>query len=105
MGDASAVLPRRRILFLLYRFPYPLIGGDRVKTYHLLKHFAKIADVDLITLDESSEITAEYVKELKGVAKLLIAEDARIIMQERATQKFRLTPQYIVRKIDAKRLK
>lgn len=171
----APVLPRRRILFLLYRFPYPLVGGDRVKPYHLLKHFAKIADVDLITMDESSEITperlahiqqfanveivpfdkkkanfrilkglvssrpiehsyyyasemqqavnraatskeydlivcfflrtAEYVKELKGVAKLLIAEDARIIMQERATQKFKLTPEYLVRKIDAKRLK
>lgn len=160
---------------MLYRFPYPLIGGDRVKPYHLLKHFAKIADVDLITMDESSDITperlahirqfanvevvpfdrtkanlriikglfgsrpiehnyyyshemqeavnraattkeydlivcfflrtAEYVKELKGVAKLLIAEDARVIMQERATEKFRLTPQYVVRKIDAMRLK
>ncbi len=174
-GDASAVLPRRRILFLLYRFPFPLIGGDRVKPYHLLRHFAKIADVDLITLDESSDITperlahvqqfanveivpfdkrkakfrilkglagsrpiehnyyysaemqhavnraatskeydlivcfflrtAEYVKELKGFAKLLIAEDARVIMQERATQKFKLSPEYLIRKIDAKRLK
>jgi glycosyltransferase involved in cell wall biosynthesis len=172
---AAPVLPRRRILFLLYRFPYPLIGGDRVKPYHLLRHFAKIADVDLITLDESSEITperlahiqqfakvevvpfdkgkatmrvlsgllgsrpiehnyyysadmqqavnravtskeydlivcfflrtAEYVKGLKGAAKLLIAEDARVIMQERATEKIRLTPQYLVRKIDSKRLK
>lgn len=169
------MLPRRRILFLLYRFPFPLIGGDRVKPYHLLRHFAKIADVDLITLDESSDITperlahvqqfanveivpfdkrkakfrilkglagsrpiehnyyysaemqhavnraatskeydlivcfflrtAEYVKELKGVAKLLIAEDARVIMQERATQKFKLSPEYLIRKIDAKRLK
>lgn len=176
LAAVAPVLPRRRILFLLYRFPYPLIGGDRVKPYHLLRHFAKIADVDLITLDESNEATperlahiqqfaksievvpfdkkkaamrivsgilgsrpiehsyyhsaemqqavnravtskeydlivcfflrtAEYVKDLKGAAKLLIAEDARIIMQERATEKFRLTPQYLVRKIDAKRLK
>ncbi|HET6512975.1 MAG TPA: glycosyltransferase [Candidatus Kapabacteria bacterium] len=170
----APVLPRRRILFLLYRFPWPLVGGDKVKPYHLLRHFAEIADVDIIATDESNDITpegfahiqqfanleiipfdktkaklrilkglagsrpiehnyyyssemhsavnravtskeydlivcfflrtAEYVKDLK-IAKLLIAEDARVIMQERASRKFKLTPEYLVRKIDAKRLK
>lgn len=170
----APVTPKRRILFLLYRFPFPLIGGDRVKAFHLLRHFAEIVDVDLITMDEASEITdegmkqvsqyanveivhfnklkanlrivtglfsskpiehsyyysnemqqavnraisskeydlivsfflrtAEYVKDLK-LAKLLIAEDARVIMQERASEKFSFSPEYFVRRIDAKRLK
>src|SRR6184192_4095892 len=27
---------RPRVLFLSYRFPYPLIGGDRIKSYYLV---------------------------------------------------------------------
>ena len=169
-----------RILFLSYRFPYPLIGGDRIKAYHLIRHLSKSAHVDLIALDEARSATIETVPELEAFAnvrvipfnkrqaairivrglpgtvpiefayyndaamqeavdkaleenhydlivcfflrtaifvrnhtatpKLLVAEDARILMEERATESFSLAnhpadqAQYIVRKIDAKRL-
>ena len=163
-----------RILFLSHRFPFPPIGGDRVKAYHLLRHLSRVASVDLISLDEahtatiepqgleglhSSTVvafnrakatarilaslgtsrpiefayyrepamqmavdralaanrydliiafflrTAEYVTSWTKTPKLLIAEDARVILQERASRRFELSPQYAVRKIDAAKLK
>ncbi len=165
---------RPRILFLSHRFPYPPIGGDRVKAYHLLRHLASWADVDVISLDEAGTAskdppglaavrsirsvpfnkmraalriiqslatkrpiefayyrapemrqavdealtknqydlvisfflrTAECVTAWTKTPKLLIAEDARIILQERASERFALSPQYVVRKIDALKLR
>jgi len=37
------------ILFLTPRFPWPLVGGDRVKSYFLLKHLATKHQVRLVT--------------------------------------------------------
>ncbi|MBS1904233.1 MAG: glycosyltransferase [Bacteroidetes bacterium] len=167
---------RKRVLFLTYRFPYPLVGGDRVKSYHLLRHLSTIADVDLISLDEwdtghgealehlrsfchsvkvvpfrkraaalrivrslasSTPIeaayyndplmqravdealicnhydlaigffirTACYLKYATGVTKMLIAEDSRLLADERATKHFSASPEYVVRRIDALRLR
>lgn len=42
---------KRKILFLTVRFPWPLIGGDRLKPYKLLEHLAKSNDVTLISYD------------------------------------------------------
>jgi glycosyltransferase involved in cell wall biosynthesis len=170
-----------RILFLSYRFPYPLIGGDRIKAYHLVKRLSTIARVDLIALDEARSANTETIPELEVFAdvrvipfnkrraalriakhlptdlpiefayyndadmqravdealasnhydliicfflrtamfvrdhtttpKLLVAEDARVILEERAIEQYsvvsRLTDQiqYLVRKIDAERLR
>lgn len=167
---------RRKILFLSYRFPYPLVGGDRVKSYHLLRHLSTIADVDLICLDEwntgSGEAlehlksfchsvtvvpfsksaaavriatglvsgkpieaayyndpsmqravdaalsttsydlaisffirTACYLEHATNVRKMLIAEDSRLLADERATKHFAPNPEYFVRRIDAIRLR
>jgi glycosyltransferase involved in cell wall biosynthesis len=163
-----------RVLFLSYRFPYPLIGGDRIKAFHLLRHLSTYAKVDLIALDEAGSAspesvskvapyanievipfnkrkaatrimrclptdlpiefayyndedmqaavdralasnhydliicfflrTAKFVKAHTETPKLLVAEDARIILEERATERFSIGPQYLVRKIDAGRL-
>lgn len=172
---------RPKILFLSHRFPFPLIGGDRIKAYHLVKHLSEIADVDLIALDEAHAATPEtshaldqyanvrivpfdhakalrrvmmhlvsttpiefvyyndpsmqkavdealaankydliicfflrtahLVRKHKNTPKLLVAEDARVILEERASQRFSLLrspsdqAQYIVRKLDAIRLR
>lgn len=40
------------ILFLTPRFPYPLIGGDRLKPYMVLKHLAKEHNVHLVTFNQ-----------------------------------------------------
>lgn len=180
-NERHTLAPRPRVLFLSYRFPYPLIGGDRIKSYYLVRHLSAIADVDLIALDEARSATPETVPELQAFAnlellpfdktramvrvakamfsklpiefayyddpsmqeavdralaaneydlivcfflrtakfvqnhtrtpKLLVAEDARVILEERASGRF--SPfrsigdqlQYLIRKIDAKRLR
>ncbi len=59
-----------RVLFLSYRFPYPLIGGDRIKAYYLVRHLSTIADVDLLALDEARSATPENIPELEAYANL-----------------------------------
>lgn len=40
-------MPRPHILFLTHRVPYPPNRGDRIRTYHVLRHLAQQADVTL----------------------------------------------------------
>lgn len=47
------------ILFLAPRFPWPLIGGDRVKPYHLLRHLAAHHRVILVAFNHGGPATAE----------------------------------------------
>src|SRR5216683_7860418 len=77
---------RRKILFLTYRFPYPLIGGDRIKSNHLLRHLGTTADVDLISLDEwgtanteALEAIAPFVRSLTVVPFSKAGSVARIV--------------------------
>ncbi|MEI8134010.1 MAG: glycosyltransferase [bacterium] len=173
---ASHTISPKKILFLTYRFPYPLSGGDRLKSYHLLRHLSSISDVDLIALDEwgsathenlqhikkfastvtvvpfsknvaiknvalsllsrtpaemawyySAQMqevvdlalaskrydlvvcffvrTAEYVKNFTDAPKLLIAEDSRLLADERGSEKFSFSADYFVRKMDAIKLR
>lgn len=166
---------RKKILFLAPRFPYPLIGGDRLKGFHLLRHLSEIADVDLVALDEwdsghGANLTAicklcndvtvvpfnrtsawlrvvksfftrqpvEYAwydspdmrravdlalkrrrydlivsffartgihcADLRGTPKILVAEDSRMLAAERATKKFKFSPEYFVRANDRRKL-
>ncbi|MBE2189439.1 MAG: glycosyltransferase [Desulfobulbaceae bacterium] len=41
-------MSRKRVLFLTTRFPYPPIGGDKLKAFNLLKIMSKHYDVKLI---------------------------------------------------------
>ena len=56
----------KKILFLTPRMPFPLIGGDRIKSFNLLKHLAKDNEVHLVTLYQGSgnidELKAEVEK-------------------------------------------
>lgn len=166
---------RPNVLFLTPRLPYPLVGGDRVKAYHLLRLLAEKYDVtcvsfmegmparrewidaitnlgvDLhtITLSPAAAIarvartilsekplevqyyshpkfsdtvvelakkrtfdlviaffvrTAEYALLVPNVPRILVAEDARIILQERATAHPSLRPGYFMRSIERRKL-
>lgn len=55
---------RKKILFLTARFPFPLIGGDRIKSFHLLKHLSKEHDVTLISCIHGEAPTPERLKPL-----------------------------------------
>lgn len=45
-----------KLLFLTPRFPWPLIGGDRVKPYYLLSHLAKAHDVTLVSFYQGNKM-------------------------------------------------
>ena len=42
-----SVQTRAQVLYLAHRFPYPPDKGDRIRTYHLLRSLAGLADVHL----------------------------------------------------------
>jgi glycosyltransferase involved in cell wall biosynthesis len=175
---ASHTITPKKVLFLTYRFPYPLSGGDRLKSYHLLRHLSEISEVDLISLDEWGTATHENLQHIKKFAstvtvvpfnktaaakraalslltktpaeiawyyspqmqevvdialaskrydlvicffirtgsyltsgtfksetpKILIAEDSRLLADERASEKFSFSSEYFIRKTDARKL-
>src|SRR5678816_3931150 len=51
------------ILFLTSRMPFPPVGGDRVRSYQLLRHLAARHKITLVTFVENEEqvkAAAEY---------------------------------------------
>lgn len=46
---------KRKLLVLTPRFPYPVIGGDRLRIYQLCRELAKDFDLSLLSLCESKE--------------------------------------------------
>lgn len=56
---------KKNVLFLTPRFPFPLIGGDRVKPYYLLKYLALKYNVTLITFFQGYKIDEKYLEEIK----------------------------------------
>ncbi len=54
-----------RILFLTPRFPYPLIGGDRIKSYNLLRHLARHHEVHLVSFNHGGTPNAEQLRKLE----------------------------------------
>lgn len=62
---------RLRILFLTPRLPFPLIGGDRLKPYYILKHLAKSHDVTLVSFYQGAEVPKSYIKEIEKMGVTL----------------------------------
>lgn len=50
-------MKKLNILFLLPRYPFPLIGGDRVKPYYTIKYLAKNHNVTLVTFFQGKKFT------------------------------------------------
>ncbi len=65
------------ILFLTPRLPYPLIGGDRIKPYHILSHLAKKHSVTLVSFYQGKQDWRLYQKELEklGIEVFIIPLD------------------------------
>jgi polysaccharide biosynthesis protein PslH len=55
---------RLNILFLQTDFPFPVTGGGRLRSFHLLKELAKTNNVSLVSFADSSITTAD-VQEMK----------------------------------------
>lgn len=57
-----------KVLFLMYRFPYPLDRGDKLRAYYQIKHLARKHDVYLYSIVDD-EYREEYQKELAPYCK------------------------------------
>ena len=53
------------ILYVTSHFPLPLIGGDRIKQYNILKHLSKDHNVHLVSMDRGFPITAELIMQIE----------------------------------------
>lgn len=51
----STPISRKKILVLTPRFPYPVIGGDRLRIYNVCKELAKDFSLTLLSMCESKE--------------------------------------------------
>jgi sugar transferase (PEP-CTERM/EpsH1 system associated) len=58
-------MKKLNILFLLPRYPFPLIGGDRVKPYYIIKHLAKEHNVTLVTFFQGKKFTESLKNSVK----------------------------------------
>jgi glycosyltransferase involved in cell wall biosynthesis len=45
---------KKKLLLLTSRLPYPLVGGDRIKNYHLIKILSKYFDIYLVSITNES---------------------------------------------------
>src|SRR5262249_28486592 len=67
-----------RILVLTHRLPYAPNRGDRIRAYHLVRHLATFAEVDLISLTHDDE-EASHAPEVRAmVSRLAIAPVPRL---------------------------
>jgi glycosyltransferase involved in cell wall biosynthesis len=55
-----------KILITSPRIPYPMIGGDRIKLFHVIEHLAKEHEVTLVTLHQSDSIPNEYINAIEN---------------------------------------
>lgn len=60
-----------KILFLTSRLPFPPVGGDKLRTYHFIKHLQKFHDVTVISFIEDETELSELHK-FEGCYKNLI---------------------------------
>jgi sugar transferase (PEP-CTERM/EpsH1 system associated) len=56
----------QELLYLVHRFPYPPNKGDKIRSYHLLKHLTKYYRVHLGTFIDD-EKDHEYLDKVKGL--------------------------------------
>ncbi|HPO61838.1 MAG TPA: glycosyltransferase [Candidatus Kapabacteria bacterium] len=55
------------ILFLTARFPYPLVGGDRVKPHYLLKYLSKNHNVTLVSFHQGDYLEEENIQVIENM--------------------------------------
>lgn len=55
------------LLFLTPRYPWPLIGGDRIKSYYLLRHLATKHRVILVSFSHRNAATDEQLNAIRSL--------------------------------------
>ena len=61
-------MKRKKIIFIVSRFPYPLDKGDKLRAYHQLRFLSQHHDIYLMAL-HMAPVTAEARKELEPYCK------------------------------------
>ena len=46
----------KKILFITTRFPFPVLGGDKLRSFDILEFLSKKNQVDLVCLGEKNKI-------------------------------------------------
>jgi hypothetical protein len=64
----SAEESGRPILFLTHRVPFPPDKGDRIRTFHVLRHLARAGPVDLACLADEP-VAPGTVEALRGLCR------------------------------------
>lgn len=80
------------ILIATPHFPYPLVGGERIKLYHLVRHLAKHNRVHVVSLDRGFPVEDEYIekiRELGAVPYVFPINDAAAIVRSGISTLFR----------------
>jgi lipopolysaccharide/colanic/teichoic acid biosynthesis glycosyltransferase/glycosyltransferase involved in cell wall biosynthesis len=52
---STAIMQRKRLLVLTSRFPYPIVGGDRLRIYRICKALSQQFDLTLLSLCDTKE--------------------------------------------------
>ena len=63
MTNDQFPMPRPQLLYLTHRVPHPPNRGDRIRTYHMLRHLSRFADVSLACLADEP-VSEESHREL-----------------------------------------
>jgi glycosyltransferase involved in cell wall biosynthesis len=77
-----------RILFLTPRYPFPLIGGDRVKAYYLLRGLAASHEVVCASMIEGADASVEQREALTGMG---VRVETVLLSQFKAVARVALT--------------
>ncbi len=61
---------RRRVLYLVHRFPYPPDKGDRIRAFHVLRFLSQHADMSVATLADEP-VSPAHLAELRRYCRRL----------------------------------
>ena len=56
-----------KILFITTRYPYPIFGGDKLRSFDILKFLSKKNKVDMVCLGEKNEISKKNLAFCRNV--------------------------------------
>jgi len=71
-------MPRKRLLIAATRFPYPAVGGDRVRVFHLCRLLARHFEVELLTLGDPDASDIEGFRSETGVNTVKVVRHSRL---------------------------
>ena len=69
----------KKILFISTRFPFPILGGDKSRSFDILKFLSKKNQVDLVCLGKKNEILKKNLSFCKNIKVFHLNFLSRII--------------------------